>query len=71
MDRQYDQQRCELLREGSPTALLLLGEEAATGRTDCPATLNAVSTRKVLSRLNEFYEKESQEKSSPQTGVEI
>jgi hypothetical protein len=33
VNRQYDQQRCELLREGSPTALLPLAEEAATGRS--------------------------------------
>jgi hypothetical protein len=32
VNRQYDEQRCELLREGSPTALLPLAEEAATGR---------------------------------------
>jgi hypothetical protein len=49
VDRQYDQPRCELLREGSPTALLLLAKESATGRTNCPATLNAVSTRKFIS----------------------
>ena len=29
MNRQYDQQRCELLREGSPTALLPLAERSS------------------------------------------
>lgn len=49
MNHQYDQVNAvNCCGKGSPTALLLLGEEAATGRTDCFATLNAVSRGKVL-----------------------